>query len=856
MLLQETRIMRGPNMWSDKFKKLIVLKLDYSTCDNETVFELFTYLYKQLGRHQSAVNLKSDPLLSLTGLIAELIADIQPESKQFYFDAKLLGDHSYYALAGYENEDIAWEAADEILFRLESILKNKSPLPVTRLKKKFEYLHFKFKEGPSTSAIIEAARKRNIPVKKIAGGYVSFGQGKYQKRIAASISETTGRIAVEIAGDKDVTKRLLERASIPVPQGYLVKNERALREAAEELGFPLVVKPWNANKGKGVTSNITDYPALQRAYTLAVAYSNPVMIERHIQGNDFRFLVVGYKLIAVALRTPACVTGDGESTIQQLIDKTNADPARGSGHENILTKIEVDTFTEHILAEKNMSLETIIRKGECVFLKHTANLSTGGTAEDVTNEVHPENKLLAERVAKIIGLDICGIDIMAHDVKTPIIENGGAVLEVNAAPGLRMHCAPSKGNPCNVGDPIIELMYPKGSEGRIPIVAVTGTNGKTTTSRLMAFVAGLSGFDTGLTTTDGIYLNNTMISRGDCTGPKSASLILNEPSIDFAVLECARGGIIRSGLAFDVCDIAIVTNIAADHLGLKDIYTLEDLANVKSVVPRSVKPDGYALLNASDDFVFKMKNDLVCNVGLFSLDSENPRIKEHCEKGGIAITVSKNNDIVILHNNEEIYIENVVSIPLTLGGKAEFMTENILPVVLASYLLGFSIDKIKKALLDFKPSAEQTPGRLNVFKINKVNVLIDYAHNPHGLNAIGKFLSHISEQKKGIITGVGDRRNKDIVEMGQIAAGIFDEVIIRIDEDTRGRTGDEIAALLVKGLQEAERKIPYHIIPDSKNALRFAIETAGEGDYIMICADDVSDTIHITKELELEFSSK
>jgi cyanophycin synthetase len=856
MILAEFRIMRGPNMWSDNNQKLLVLKLNYSEYSRSVIHDIIAHIKNKLTFLTAVNESESDPLLILTGLIAKFITAIQPNRSLLYSDRKLIGSNSYYAISSYEEEEVGVEAMHIVFDIIDAIILGKNPMPLSIAKKELKGIYNRLIQGPSTLAIIKAAQKRNIPVKKITGGYISFGQGKYQKRIAASISETTGEIAVEIAKDKDITKRILDEALIPVPKGFLARKERALLDISLELGFPLVIKPWNANKGKGVTSNITDLHSLHRAYTLAKAYSNPVIVEQHIKGNDFRFLVIGYKLVAVAKRVPACVIGNGYSTIQELIDMVNADQARGEGHEKPLTKIVIDEFTEQILSSKQLTLKDVPKKDECVFLKHTANLSTGGTAEDVTDDVHPENILLAERTAKIVGLDICGIDIIAPDIKTPITLNGGAVLEVNAAPGLRMHISPTKGKSRNVGDPIIDLMFPKESKFRIPIIAVTGTNGKTTTSRLMAFISSGQGYNVGLTTTDGIYLNNTLIDEGDCTGPNSAKFILREPTIDLAVLECARGGIIRAGLGFDQCDIGIVTNIAEDHLGLKDIYTLSDLAKVKRVVPASVKKDGYAILNASDPLVYEMKNSIQCNIGLFSMDNENKHIKEHCDAGGIAVTVDKDRNIVLLNANEKIIVESILNIPLTMDGKAEFMVENILPVVLASYVLGFSMEEVKVSLRLFSPSPEKTPGRLNKFRINNVNIIVDYAHNPHGFHALGKFLSHIDKQKIGIVTGVGDRRNNDIMEIGRIAAEIYDEVIIRIDKDTRGRPSHEITDLITEGLHSVNKEKKHYIIPDTKDALKFAINHAEKDAYIIISAEDVPETISIMKELEKEFNSR
>jgi cyanophycin synthetase len=854
MILNELRIMRGPNMWSADHRKLIVVKLDLSGSSDTEIQTISDHIKRNYNVKVSASEEK-DKYKELAGLINDLIVEVQPGSASLYNKTEFFGS-SYYLISEYDVEEVGKEAAYSVLDMVDAILKGDKPAPISDLKKELERILQRYHAGPSTSTIISAAQERNIPVIRTTGGYFMFGYGKYQKRIAASIAETTGYIGVDIACDKDITKRVLDEACIPVPKGALVRKEASLNEVAEEIGFPLVVKPWDGNQGKGVTGNINDMAALQKAYALAEAYSNPVIVEKYITGTDHRFLVVNYKFIAAAKRIPACVIGNGSSTIQELIDEVNTDPARGDGHQNSMTKIKVDEFTLNLLERKKLSLQSVVEKGECVYLKDTANLSTGGTAEDVTDEVHEENIRLAERIARIIGLDICGIDIMAPDVSTPITKNGGAILEVNAAPGLRMHIAPIKGKPRDVGNAIIDLMFPDKNKIRIPIVAVTGTNGKTTTSRLMAYVARQK-FNVGLTTTDGIYLNGDLLCEGDCTGPKSSGLILREPGIDFAVLECARGGIIRSGLAFDECDIAIVTNIAEDHIGLKDINTLEDLARVKVVVPRSVKADGYAILNAADDLVYKMKDQINCKIGLFSLDKNNERFTEHCKNGGYGVTVSENNEIVILKGNDtEIVVTNIEKIPLTLDGKADFMVENVLPVVLASYLLDFDMEKVKDALHRFNPSTDKTPGRLNMFAVNGVNVIVDYAHNPHGLKAVGRYLSHLDKPKTGIVTGVGDRRDIDIVEVGKIAAEIYDKVIIRIDEDTRGRTAEEISDLITEGINKIDRNKPYYSIPDTRNALKFALENSEKDSYVIISADNIPETINIMKELENELTDK
>jgi len=834
-------------MWSPIHRKLIVLKLDLTKYDENFIKEKTKAVQSIVPSLPQATD--ENGYMAFARLVAAVAAQAQPH-KGLYSHVEVKGKGSYYAVFGYQYEGAGVEAGYMVCEAFEDVLEGKGNFDFAQIQKEIAELSNRSRLGPSTFAIVEAAEKRNIPVKKLPGGFILLGQGKYQKRISASISETTGYIAVEVAGDKELTKQLLESAFIPVPVGVLVRNEESLMEVSRELGYPLVTKPLDGHQGNGITSDITQFDTLVKGFRIAKEFSNSVIVEKHIKGEDFRFLVIGYKLVAVAKRTPACVTGDGVSTIAELVARVNTDPRRGSGHGNILTRIEIDENSLQLLRSKSLTVDSVPRENECVYLKDTANLSTGGTAVDVTDEVHPENVLLAERAARIIGLDICGIDVIAPDVKTPLQKNGGAILEVNAAPGLRMHIAPSGGTPRNVGDPVVDLMFPDGSPDRIPIIAITGTNGKTTTSRLMAYIAGVQGYNVGFTSTDGIYINDTCIYKGDCSGPKSSEMILQEPSIDFAVLECARGGIIRSGLAFDECDAAIVTNVAADHLGQKDIYTVEDLANVKAVVPQSVSEKGYAVLNASNDLVYKMREKVRGQVALFSIDPDNPRLKKHVGEGGTVITLDEKKDIVIISPEQRIIVENVMNVPLTINGKADFMIENVMSAVLAAYLIGFSVDKIRTAIQTFRPSAEQTPGRMNIIEVNGVNVIVDYAHNPHSLKALAKMLDKIDTQKTGIITGVGDRRDEDIMEIGRVAAKMYDEIVIRIDKDTRGRAAKEIQSLIVAGMMEINPGVRHHLIPDSKEALKFAISNAGAGDYVIISADDTAETIEIVKRFK------
>jgi cyanophycin synthetase len=503
----------------------------------------------------------------------------------------------------------------------------------------------------------------------------------------------------------------------------------------------------------------------------------------------------------------------------------------------------VDDMTLNILKEKELSLDSVLNEGVELHLKRTANLSTGGTATDITEMVHPYNVFMAERIAKIVGLDICGIDIMAENLTEPISENGGAVLEVNAAPGFRMHIAPTDGLPRNVAEPVIDMLYPPGSNARIPIIAVSGTNGKTTTTRLMAHIVKTMGHKVGFTTTDGVYIQNRMMMPGDCTGPVSAEFVLKDPTVDFAVLETARGGILRAGLGFHRCDIAIVTNVAADHLGLKDIDTLEDMARVKAVVPESVMKGGYAILNADDDLVYAMAKNLECNVAFFSLDENNPRIIKHCNKGGLAVIVEQGY-VTICKGTWKIRVDKVVNIPLTFSGRAVFNIQNVLPTVLAGFIRGFKIEDMRLALETFIPSPTQTPGRMNLFQFKNFQVMVDYAHNPAGFQAIAKFLEKTQAScKVGIIAGVGDRRDEDIVQLGKLAATMFDKIIIRQDRNLRGRSDQEIIDFMVQGINQVDAKRLFKIIPSEAEAIDFAISNAEKGSFITICSDVVPDAL-------------
>ena len=712
--------------------------------------------------------------------------------------------------------------------------------------------------GPSTGSIIEEAEARGIPwIRLNKYSLCQLGYGTNQKRIQATVTSQTSSIGVELACDKEDTKFLLEQAEVPIPKGDIVRSEAGLEDAIERIGYPVVVKPVSGNHGRGITTDIRNWEDATIALEAAKKVSRSVIVEKFVTGDDYRLLVINYQLVAAAKRTAAHVIGDGKSTVQQLIDEVNSDPRRGYGHEKVLTQIDINDLTLGLLEEKGLTLDSVIPDGEKLKLKDTANLSTGGTAEDVTDYVHPYNIFMAERIARIIGLDICGIDIMTEDIGKPLPETGGAVLEVNAAPGFRMHLAPATGLPRNVAGHVMDMLYPPGSTARIPIIAVTGTNGKTTTTRLIAHMAKMKGFKVGYTTTDGVYIQNRLLMTGDCTGPNSAEFVLKDPTVNFAVLESARGGLLRAGLGFKKCDIGIVTNVAPDHLGLKGIHTIEQLAKVKGVIPETVFPDGYAILNADDDLVYGMREGLECNVALFSMDENNPRIRRHCKQGGTS-AVYESGYITIFKGEWKIRITKAVNVPLTFDGTAEFMIQNVLAAALAGYLRGFSIEDIKVAIESFIPSPAQTPGRLNLFQFKDYQILLDYAHNEAGLRGLKGMVDRIEATIKiGVIAGIGDRRPEDNQAIGRVAAEMFDEIIIRQDKNLRGRTEAELIDMLKQGIASVSTTKPVLVFPTEKEAISYAVENAQKGALIVLCSDVVPDALAQVmkyKEEEIERS--
>jgi cyanophycin synthetase len=873
MKIREINAMRGPNYWSVRRHKLIVMVLDLQELEQKPTNEIPGFrerlqaMFPGMYEHRCSVGCpggffqRVDEGTWMGHVIEHIALEIQSLAgmEVGFGRTRTYGEEGvYFVVFDYIEEKVGRYAA-EASVRIAQSLIDSVDYNLSADIREMREMREREALGPSTSSLVMEAEARGIPwIRLNKYSLCQLGYGANQKRIQATVTSMTSSIGVEIACDKEDTKFLLEQYEVPVPRGAVIKTEGGLEDAMHKLGFPLVIKPINGNHGRGITTNIQDKETALLAFAQAKKVSNSVIVERFITGFDYRILVVNYKLVAAAKRTPAHVVGDGISTIQQLIDEVNKDPRRGYGHEKILTQIDVDAITQKILDEKGLTLESVLEKGQVLYVKDTANLSTGGTAEDVTDIVHPYNVFMAERIAKIVGLDICGIDIMTTDITQPLPDTRGAVLEVNAAPGFRMHLAPTNGLPRNVAAHVIDMLYPAGVTARIPIIAITGTNGKTTTTRLISHIARMKGYKVGYTTTDGVYIQNRLLMTGDCTGPSSAEFVLKDPTVDFAVLECARGGLLRAGLGFKKCNVGIVTNVAADHLGLKGIHTLEQLANVKGVIPETVMPGGYAILNADDDRVYEMKNGLQegVNLALFSMDEHNERIQKHMRNGGLS-AIYENGFISIAKGEWKIRVAKAINVPLTFGGKAAFMIQNVLPAVLAAYTQGISIEDIRVAIESFIPSPSQTPGRLNMFEFKNFSILLDYAHNSAGFRALQKFVEKMDGAPKvGIIAGIGDRREEDNNDIGRIAAEMFDEIIIRQDKNLRGKTEEEIISMILSGVREVSADKKVTIIPSEKEAITYAINNAQKGSLIIVSSDVVPDALNLVMKFKEEEANR
>ncbi|MHC4408766.1 MAG: cyanophycin synthetase, partial [Planctomycetota bacterium] len=700
--------------------------------------------------------------------------------------------------------------------------------------------------GPSTASLVRAAEERDIPWLRLNRySLVQFGHGRYGRRIQATITSETRHIAVEIASDKEETNQILGDLGVPVPRQRLVYEPGQAVRAARRIGYPVVVKPLNANHGKGVSIGLTDDAQVEAAFEHARKRGRTILVESHIEGVDHRMLVVNGELVAVARRVPGHVVGDGKKTILELVEETNRDPRRGIGHEKVLTRLEFDHQAMRLLEQKGYDRDTVPPEAEVVYLRSTGNLSTGGTATDVTDIVHPDNRDMAVRAAKAIGLDIAGIDFLTTDISRSYKETGGAVCEVNAAPGFRMHVAPSEGTPRDAAGPVMDMLFPPGSPARVPIASITGTNGKTTTSRMVAHICKMAGMTAGLSTTDGVYIDGRLTVEGDMTGPVSARMVLRDPSIDVAVLETARGGLLRRGMGYRRCNVGAVLNVAADHLGLRGIETLEDLARVKRIVVEAAKDT--AVLNADDELCLRMADhaeaDHLCYV---TINSAHPLVKEHIKSGGRAVVLEEGagGQMITLYDNvAHMPLLWTHLIPATMEGRAMHNVQNAMFAAAIAYSMGVKLEDIRQGLLTFGTTFFQMPGRLNIFDEHPFKVILDYAHNPAAVQAMVELVERMEPKGRRIVVvaAPGDRRDEDIVEIAKLCAGRFDHYICRRDASLRGRQPDEVPLLLKRGLVEngvAEERI--EMIQEERHAVDAALRCARKDDLVLILGDAIN----------------
>ncbi len=702
--------------------------------------------------------------------------------------------------------------------------------------------------GPSTMSLVRAAEQRGIPwIRLNSQSLIQFGHGRFQQRIQATITSRTSQIAVELASDKEETNKILGNLGLPVPVQRLVQREAEAVQAAERIGWPVVVKPYNGNHGRGVAINLTTPEQVMGAFRQAQEISRSVLVEKFITGYDHRLLVVNDQLVAASKRVPGHVVGDGVHTVAELVEAVNRDPRRGVGHEKVLTRIEFDAQADRLLAERGYGRDTVPPAGEMVFLRMTANLSTGGTAEDVTDVVHPDNAEMAVRAIRAIGLDVGGVDFLSPDITRSYKDVGGAICEVNAAPGFRMHMAPSSGKPRDVAGPVLDMLFPAGTPSRIPIAAITGTNGKTTTARMLAHVLKMAGHHVGLTTTDGVYIDGQRTVEGDMTGPVAARMVLSDPFVDVAVLETARGGLLRAGMGVRHCDVGAVLNVRADHLGLRGIDTLEDLARVKRIVVETARDT--AVLNADDPLTLKMaaytEAKVLCYV---TMNPQHPLVREHITAGGRAVVLEagmKGQMITIYDKGAHIPLLWTHLIPATLEGRALHNVQNAMFAAALAFSLGKKLDAIRQGLRTFDASFFQAPGRMNVFDEHPFRVILDYGHNAHAVEAMVQLAERLDVKGRRLVVlaAPGDRRDVDVLEIARVAAGKFDLYVCRRDDRTRGRGHDEVPQLLRRGLLESgvpEERIA--VIPDEQEATLHALRSAEADDLVLIFADALTRT--------------
>jgi cyanophycin synthetase len=853
MKLSRIRALRGPNLWSRHTSIEVIVSCSASECSISQLQGFEARLRSRFPALGSLQQRRRFGPVSLAHVLELATLGLQAQAGcpvTFSRTQATLENGVFQVVVAYSEEAVG-RLALELAQALALSAMEDSPFDLALALERLRELDEDVRLGPSTGAIVQAALARGIPFRRLtSGSLVQFGWGAKQRRIQAAEIDSTSAIAEAIAQDKELTKRLLEAAGVPVPTGRPVRNAEDAWAAALEIGLPVVVKPQDGNQGKGVTVNIETREPLELAYTVASEVRDEVMVEKYLPGHDFRLLVVGDKLVAAARRDPPLVIGDGRHSVRQLVEQVNADPRRGAGHATSLTRIRFDEIALARLALQGLTAEAVPARGARVVLRNNANLSTGGTATDVTDDVHPEVAARAVAAAHMVGLDICGVDVVCDSVLRPLEEQGGGVVEVNAAPGLRMHLSPSFGKGRAVGEAIIGEIFPDGDDGRIPVVAVTGTNGKTTTVRLIAHLLGVSGLRVGMTNTDGVYIQGRQIDRGDCSGPKSARNVLLHPEVDAAVFETARGGMLREGLAFDRCQVAVVTNIGAgDHLGLNYITTVEDLAVLKRVIVQNVAKDGTAVLNAADPMVSGMAENCAGRVSFFAADRHLPVMAAHRARGHRVVYVD--GDVLVAAEGVGKHQIALAEVPITRAGRIAFQVENVMAAVSAAWALGLDWELIRSGLASFRTDLDNAPGRFNVFDYRGATVIADYGHNPDAMSALVQAVEAMPARRRMVvISGAGDRRDEDIRQQTQILGGTFDRVLLYEDACQRGRVDGEVVALLRQGLKDAARTRQVDEVRGEFLAIDTALGQIEAGDLCLLLVDQVEDALeHISRRV-------
>ena len=849
MDVSRLRALRGPNLWSRHTAVEVVVICQPAECNIDDLpgFETrLRALFPGMGPLRPASGQRVPVSLAHVLEQAALALQAQAGCPVTFSTTHVTPTAGHFqVVVEYSEEDVGRLAFDEAVKLVQAALDGRSDWDDDAVIKQLRELDEDVRLGPSTGSIVNAAVARGVPYRRLTqGSLVQFGWGHKQRRIWAAEVDATSAVSESIAQDKDLSKRLLQSAGVPVPIGRPVDSLDDGWEAALEIGLPVVVKPLDGNQGKGVTVNVMTREHFELAYKAAEEIGTP-MVEKFLPGSDFRLLVVGNQLVAAARRDPPQVSGDGVHTVRELVEEVNKDPRRGDGHATSLTKMRLDDIAIERIRQQGLEPDSVPAKGQRVILRNNANLSTGGSATDVTDDVHPEVAQRAIAAAQIVGLHVCGVDVVAESVLRPLEEQSGGIVEVNAAPGLRMHLSPSYGKGRNVGKAVIQSIYgpDKNADGRIPVVAVTGTNGKTTTARLITHLFATSGMTVGMTNTDGVYVDGRQIDSGDCSGPKSARNVLMHPDVEAAVLECARGGILREGLGFDRCAVAVVTNVGAgDHLGMNYLDTVEDLKRVKSVIVQNVSPDGYAVLNAADPLVASMAPLCPGKIIYFCADRHLPLMATHRAQGKRCVFVDEGAIVA----SDGAWRESIPlrDVPLTRGGQLGFQVENAMAAVAAAWGAGLAWDVIRRGLASFSSDGDNAPGRFNVMEFKGATVIADYGHNPDAMRALVAAVDAIPAQRRlVVISGAGDRRDQDIVEQTQILGAAFDHVVLYQDACQRGREDGEVVALLRQGLEGATRTQRIDDIRGEFAAIDHAFSFLNEGDLCLVLVDQVEEAL-------------